>query len=81
MRIACLVCAMGACLFADRPGIILLDDRFADANSQNQDLANNSVWLFNGRANTVRTDQPGSVQLTGARIAEILEEEDVSPRH
>ena len=29
----------------------------------------------------VRTDQLGSVQLTGARIAEILNEEDVSPRH
>ena len=29
----------------------------------------------------VRTDQPGSVRLTGARIAEILDEEDASPRH
>ena len=29
----------------------------------------------------VRTDQPGSVQLTGARIAEILDEEDASGRH
>lgn len=29
----------------------------------------------------VRTDQPGSVPLTGARIAEILDEEDASPRH
>lgn len=28
----------------------------------------------------VRTDQPGSVQLTGARIAEILDAEDASPR-
>ncbi len=28
----------------------------------------------------VQTDQPGSVQLTGARIAEILDDEDVSPR-
>src|SRR5438876_1798360 len=32
----------------------LIDDRFADGNSQNQDLANNSLRLFNGRANTVR---------------------------
>lgn len=40
---------------------IVLDDTFADGNSQNQDLANNSVWLFNGRATTVRTDQLGSV--------------------
>ena len=28
----------------------LVDDRFADGNSQNQDLANNSLRLFNGRA-------------------------------
>lgn len=28
----------------------------------------------------VRTDQPGSVQLTGARIAEILDQEDASTR-
>jgi hypothetical protein len=29
----------------------------------------------------VRTDQPGSIQLTGARIAEIMDEEDASTRH
>ena len=28
----------------------------------------------------VRTGQPGSVNLTGERIAEILDEEDASPR-
>jgi hypothetical protein len=28
----------------------------------------------------VPTDQPGSVQLTGERIAEIMDEEDASPR-
>ena len=28
----------------------------------------------------VRTNQPGSVQLTGERIAEILDQEDASPR-
>jgi hypothetical protein len=28
----------------------------------------------------VRCEQPGSVQLTGERIAEILNEEDASPR-
>ncbi|HYV34311.1 MAG TPA: hypothetical protein VE988_01320 [Gemmataceae bacterium] len=28
----------------------------------------------------VRSDRPGSVQLTGDRIAEILDEEDASPR-
>jgi hypothetical protein len=29
----------------------------------------------------VRTGRPGSVDLTGKRIAEILDEEDASPRH
>ena len=29
----------------------------------------------------VRTGEPGSVSLSGARIAEILDEEDASPRH
>ena len=29
----------------------------------------------------VHTGQPGTVALTGARIAEILDEEDASPRH
>jgi hypothetical protein len=29
----------------------------------------------------VRTGRPGSVDLTGERIAEILDEEDASPRH
>jgi hypothetical protein len=28
----------------------------------------------------VRTGQPGSVNLTGERIAEVLDEEDVAPR-
>jgi Pectinesterase/MBG domain/Immunoglobulin domain len=39
----------------------LLNDTYADGNSQNQDLANNSMRLFNGRSTTVRTDAPGSV--------------------
>src|SRR5215212_8790796 len=39
----------------------LVNDTFADANSQNQDLSNNSVHIFNGRAGTVRTDAAGSV--------------------
>jgi len=38
-----------------------IDDTFANGNSQDQDLANNSFWLFNGRTNNIRTDQPGSV--------------------
>src|SRR5215207_5542031 len=39
----------------------IVNDTFADANSQNQDLSNNSLRLFNGRSTTVRTDGPGSV--------------------
>ncbi|HYG79188.1 MAG TPA: immunoglobulin domain-containing protein, partial [Pyrinomonadaceae bacterium] len=39
----------------------LVNDTFADANSQNQSLSNGSVRLFNGRAGTVRTDAAGSV--------------------
>ncbi len=38
----------------------LLDDSFADANSQNQALASNSAWLFNGRSANTRTDTAGS---------------------
>lgn len=44
-------------------GSVILEDRFEDANSQNQDLANNSVWLFNGRTNNPRTDAPGSLTI------------------
>src|SRR5262245_60844778 len=41
----------------------LVNDTYADGNSQNQDLANNSIRLFNGRnaTSTVRTDAIGSV--------------------
>jgi polygalacturonase/pectin methylesterase-like acyl-CoA thioesterase len=38
----------------------VIDDTFADGNSQNQDLAHNSFQVFNGRTNNTRTDQPGS---------------------
>src|SRR6266496_3897107 len=39
----------------------IVNDTFADGNSQNQDLANNSLRVFNGRSTTVRTDAVGSV--------------------
>ena len=39
----------------------IVNDTFADANSQNHDLANNSVRLFNGRTGTIRTDSPSQV--------------------
>src|SRR5215211_1688146 len=44
----------------------IVNDTFADANSQNQNVSNNSVRLFNGRAGTVRTDSAGSVNFNVA---------------
>ncbi|MFN7931745.1 MAG: pectinesterase family protein [Bryobacteraceae bacterium] len=41
-----------------------IEDTFADGNSQNQDLAQHSFRVFNGRANTVRTDAAGSVRFS-----------------
>lgn len=42
-------------------GTTIVDDTFDNGNSQLQDIPNNSLWLFNGRAGTVRTDAKGSV--------------------
>ena len=39
----------------------VVDDVFANGNSQMQDLANNSMWLFNGRSTSIRTDQVGAI--------------------
>ena len=39
----------------------MIDDTFADGNSQNQDIPNNSLRLFNGRTSNIRTDAVGSV--------------------
>src|SRR5438270_4360328 len=47
----------------------ILDDTFADGNSQNQDLTRNSVWLYNGRSVTTRTDAPGSVTFDVTPVA------------
>src|SRR5215207_855188 len=44
----------------------IVNDTFADANSQNQNISNTSVRLFNGRAGTVRTDSAGSVNFNVA---------------
>jgi hypothetical protein len=38
----------------------LIKDIFADGNSQNQNLANNSIRMFNGRAGTTHADPVGS---------------------
>ena len=59
-RLISLAVAAVLALIAGVGAAALLDDTFADGNSQNQDLANNSLRLFNGRANTVRTDAIGS---------------------
>src|SRR5580765_5567397 len=50
----------------------VVNDTYADGNSQNQDLANNSIRLFNARSGTVRADAAGSVtfNITGAAGAE-----------
>ena len=61
MRKSALVLAAASLATAVFAGGVLLDTKFADGNSQIQDLANNSVWLFNGRTTTVRTEQKGSV--------------------
>jgi pectin methylesterase-like acyl-CoA thioesterase len=54
-----LLCA--SALASTPAGTTVVDDTFANGDSQHQDLANNSLWLFNGRANNLRTDQVGSV--------------------
>lgn len=46
---------------AGAAGNTLLNDTFGDGNSQNQDLSNNSLRLFNGRNTSARTDAVGSV--------------------
>ena len=63
-----LLCAALACVaalaipfVAGAAGNTLLNDTLADGNSQNQDLANNSIRIFNGRTSTTRTDAVGSV--------------------
>ena len=48
-------------LIVGAAGTALVNDTFTDGNSHNQDLANNSLRLFNGRSATVRTDAVGSV--------------------
>ncbi|MBL8178762.1 MAG: Ig-like domain-containing protein [Bryobacterales bacterium] len=44
--------------------ILRIEDTFTDGNSQNQDLASHSFRVFNGRANTVRTDGAGVVRFS-----------------
>ena len=40
----------------------IVDDTFADGDSTNQDLANNSMQVFKARSSTVRTTIPGSAE-------------------
>src|SRR5215204_678158 len=61
------VAALAIPFVAGAAGNTLVDDTFADGNSQNQSLANNSLQLFNSRAatsgtRTVRTDSVGAVE-------------------
>ena len=58
-----LLLVLALALIAAPAGTVLLDDSFSTGNSQIQDLPNNSVWLFNGRTNNLRTDAPGSVTI------------------
>src|SRR6185312_8871926 len=74
MRISILLGSMtmfSGLLFAQTPvKTTVIDDVFANANSQLQDLPNNSMWLFNGRNNvSVRTDQVGSVSYDVTPVA------------
>ncbi|HEX8070063.1 MAG TPA: pectinesterase family protein [Pyrinomonadaceae bacterium] len=48
---------------AGAAGTSLVNDVYADGNSNVQDLANNSIRLFKGRAATVRNDAVGAVTL------------------
>lgn len=41
---------------------VVIDDVFADSNSANQDLPNNSIQVFKARAATVRTTTPGNAE-------------------
>ena len=57
---ALLACAALAVPFvAGAAGSTVVDDTFADGNSQNQNLAGNSLQFFNARSATVRTDVGG----------------------
>ena len=48
----------------------VIDDVFANGNSQIQDLPNNAMWLFNGRNGvTIRTDQVGGVTFDVTPVA------------
>ena len=54
---------MAGVVLAQNPPGVIVDDRFANANSQLQDPANNSLFVFNGRANNVRTDSVGTLAI------------------
>jgi pectin methylesterase-like acyl-CoA thioesterase len=41
---------------------VVIDDVFADSNSANQDLPNNSIQIFKGRTATVRNTTPGNAE-------------------
>lgn len=57
------VLALCSALNAQNPAGVIVDDKFANGNSQLQDLPNNSLFVFNGRTNNNRSDQAGSLTL------------------
>src|SRR4051812_43659763 len=63
--------AFASGLFAQTPGgTTVVDDVFANGNSQLQNLATGSMWLFNGRNGvSVRTDQVGAVTFDVTPVA------------
>ncbi|HLM58273.1 MAG TPA: pectinesterase family protein [Pyrinomonadaceae bacterium] len=56
-----LLAAVAALLPLVAGAAVLVKDTFADGNSTVQNLANNSIRIFKGRAATTRTDAVGSV--------------------
>src|SRR5262249_37888784 len=58
-----LLCILLAGALCAQPKVnsTVIDDVFANGNSQLQDLANNSMWLFNGRSISLRSDRVGAV--------------------
>ena len=61
------IAALALPFVAGPAGNTVVNDTFADGNSQNQNLANNSLQFFNSRAattgtRTVRNDSAGAVE-------------------
>ena len=62
------VLSLSTCVIAATPGTVVVEDSFANGDSQKQDLASNSLCLFNGRASNIRTDQPYTVNAHASTV-------------